>query len=415
MDNQAAGIAPDVRQRRSFGQVEELPSGRANAVFYADGQRYRRACTDKREARKRLDAVEFAIEHGRPVAEVLSSVFGDPGGARSRFAEVVGEYVKHAEATGVLKESTLSAATRLYRFLCESAPWAGKRIGKVTRVDVGDWLGSRIKNDGISVATANRFLSAVSTVFRFAVSRGWATENPCRMIQRYSEAGREKGICLTPDQSQRLIDAAPDDHFRLFLLAAIETGARKGELLALRWRNVNLQDGIITFEAETTKTRSRRPVPMTPCLKKALTAALPRDPALDGPVFMREPRGEKERPMTGGAVRTRFKRTLENCREGKNELPAEILGELRLHDARHTGASYWLHSTKDLFLTCRIIGHSSSDMVMQRYGHVLAAGLKNAARVRGRAIRLTADVSTAATVSAIPGTPDNTPKEIASS
>lgn len=409
----APDSAPEARPRktrRDFGQIEHPAPDRVNALFWWEGRRFRRACPDAKDAGKKLSAAQYALEHGRPVAEVLASVFGDPGGARSSFAEITDEYLAHAETAGTLKPSTLSGAERLYSLLKATAPWAGKRIGKVSRVDVTDWMSGRIKNDGTSVATANRYLSACSTVFRFAVSRGWATENPCRMIPRYSEAGREKGLCLTPDQSRKLLAAAPDDHFRFFLLAALETGARRGELLALRWRNVNLPAGVITFEAGTTKSRHRRDVPLTPALSKALTDAMPKDPILDGAVFTRK----DGRPLSVGVIRSRFARTLDNCREGKNTLPGEILDELRFHDTRHTGTSYWLSTTGDVFRTARIVGHGSTDMIMARYGHVLASDLQKAARARGRAIKLTMDAP-AGTVAGVLDTPPNTPKLKASS
>jgi integrase len=215
------------------------------------------------------------------------------------------------------------------------------------------------------------------------------------MIERFSEAGREKGICLTREQSQKLLDAAPDPHFRLFMLAAIETAVRYGELMNLRRRNVIFGDyekkesGMILFRAEDTKARRRHECPMTEALESALAESWPKDFGLDDYVFTRED-GE---PWDYSTIRRLWRQTKKNCMDGKNKLPGEVLDRLRFYDfSRHTGASFWLYSLKgDTFRTCRFIGHTSPAMLMARYGHVLREGLQDAARLRSAAIPLSAE------------------------
>jgi integrase len=410
----SAPATPEEKPRRTFGQIEHV-DGRVNAVFHHEGRRFRRACFDVKQAENRLASAEELLGKGRSVEDVLSMIFDDPGGARSTFAALSKEFLEHIEKTGEKKTSTVGSYKTLVNVICCSASWAGRRIGKITSTDIVKWLSSRIEKDEISVATANRNLSAVSSIFRYAVAHGKASVNPVRLIQRFSEAGRAKGVCLSPEQVQRLLDAAPDDHFRLFMLACVETGVRYGELIALRRRNVLFgnrekgESGIILFRAEDTKGRRRHECPMTEVLESALVDAWPKDFGLDDRVFTQE--GGQE--WNYSAVGTMWDKTKANCRDGKNKLPGEILDGLRFYDFnRHTGASFWLHALKgDTFRTCKFIGHTNPAMIMARYGHVLREGFQDAARLRSAAIPMSAKPPQTGLLR----TPTSTPKTEAAS
>jgi integrase len=109
-----------------------------------------------------------------------------------------------------------------------------------------------------SAATINRYTAVLSATFSYAVKKlRWIVENPCRTLSRLKEcAGRDR--ILTDAEITRLLDACKQSKSPLLypiVLFALTTGARRGEILNLEWRHVDLEKGI----AFLTETKNGRP------------------------------------------------------------------------------------------------------------------------------------------------------------
>ena len=109
-----------------------------------------------------------------------------------------------------------------------------------------------------SPATINRYTAVLSTTFGYAVKKlRWITENPCRTLSRLKEsAGRDR--VLNDEEISRLLEACKQSKsslLYLIVLFALTTGARRGEILNLEWRHIDLERGI----AFLTETKNGRP------------------------------------------------------------------------------------------------------------------------------------------------------------
>ena len=131
-----------------------------------------------------------------------------------------------------------------------------------------------------SPATVNRYLAAIAKVLSVAADEWqWIGATPARRLGRLRESrGRQR--YLTADEVKALVAAAEADREPLLapvLLLALATGARRGEVLGLRWGDVDTARGFVTFR--DTKNRDTRSVPVTGRALEALKAALSRPPA----------------------------------------------------------------------------------------------------------------------------------------
>lgn len=198
----------------------------------------------------------------------------------------------------------------------------------------------------------NRYISTLSRVLGYAVrTLRWIETNPCAAVPRFKEpAGRVR--FLTSDEVAALlaaVDARVDRHgkpkhdFRLFVRIALFTGARRGEVTGLQWRDIDLRHDRITFR--DTKTGDDRTVPMPALLVEAVRAfakVRPIDPKVR--LFKHE---------------FRF-----DWREVQGTLP-----NFRFHDTRHNVASQLAMSGASLLDIATVTGHKTLAMV-KRYSHL---------------------------------------------
>ncbi|HKF96299.1 MAG TPA: tyrosine-type recombinase/integrase, partial [Gammaproteobacteria bacterium] len=110
-----------------------------------------------------------------------------------------------------------------------------------------------------SRASVNRYLASLSHVFTIGVSEwGWLDDNALRKVRRLTEP-RGRARFLSDDERKRLLEACKhsrNPHLYTVVVIALSTGARKNELLSLRWKDVDLKHGAITLER--TKNGERR-------------------------------------------------------------------------------------------------------------------------------------------------------------
>lgn len=136
---------------------------------------------------------------------------------------------------------------------------------------------------------------------------------------------------------------------------ALQTGLRKGELLGLRWSDVN-------FEAEQilireTKSGKPRMIPMNRRARWLLKKLAARSPLSEW-VFQTRKRNGAAGPAAD--TKTAWRRALRLAR----------IEDFRFHDLRHTFASHFAMSGGDLYALAKILGHSNPKMTIDRYAHL---------------------------------------------
>jgi len=125
-----------------------------------------------------------------------------------------------------------------------------KRLADITRADVAA-IHARIGKD--RPTHANRVLALISSIFGRAIEFGlWDQLNPCMGIRRFPEQSRDR--FLSGDELRRFFEALesePNDTTRDFFIVALLTGARRSNLLEMKWSDVDLEAG--TWRIELTK------------------------------------------------------------------------------------------------------------------------------------------------------------------
>ncbi|MBM9536176.1 tyrosine-type recombinase/integrase [Desulfobulbus alkaliphilus] len=146
-------------------------------------------------------------------------------------------------------------------------PLGKKRLSAITRKDIAD-LHVRIGKD--RPTTANRILALISSVFGRAIEFGlWAGNNPCAGIRRYTEEARDR--FLSGDELRRFFEALelePNETTRDFFAVALLTGARRANVLEMKWADLDLEAG--TWRIGRTKNGTPQTVALVPAVVELL-------------------------------------------------------------------------------------------------------------------------------------------------
>jgi integrase len=185
------------------------------------------------------------------------------------------DYLVVRQQLGRLKESTLVGYRVNLRMRIE--PFFGRmRLDEISLPHVREFvktmLGKKLKPASVLKAVA-----LVKEMFKHAVQWGYLDANPALYVERPRVEIDEMEI-LTPPEIRRLLEAA-EEPVRTLLLCAVLTGMRRGELLGLKWEDVDFEGNRIHVRRSlwrgkfvTPKSRrSRRAIDMAPTLKAALT------------------------------------------------------------------------------------------------------------------------------------------------
>jgi integrase len=241
------------------------------------------------------------------------------------------------------------------------------KVAEVTYSDI-DGLHRKITKRG-KPHRANRVLAMVSKMFSLSIRWGWRTDNPARGIERNPEAKRtrhlsaaELGALTTALAAYADQDAA--NIVRLLLL----TGARRGEVLAAKWEDFDLENGTWTKPGATTKQKTEHRVPLSAPARQLL------DDLHEGKTT------EYVFPGRSGGHRENVKGAWEDLAKA-----ASITGA-RLHDLRHTYASLLASAGNSLPIIGALLGHTQPQTT-QRYAHLLDDPLRQATEGVGRLVR----------------------------
>lgn len=216
----------------------------------------------------------------------------------------------------------------------------------------GDGAGKSTEtNKPRSSNTVLRRKAVLSSIFKYAIRRGYLKENPVDGIF----------IDATPNQVERFLDdrernalmtackESTWDKLYLVVLMAITTGMRKAELVNLRWTDINFDKGLAKLA--TTKNGSPRinpiPAPALDELKKFRQVG-------NGLIFASS--CDTEKPFN---FRVQWTRALQRA----------SIKNFRFHDLRHTAASYLVMNGASLHETAEILGHKSTQTT-KRYAHL---------------------------------------------
>jgi integrase len=263
----------------------------------------------------------------------------------------------------------------------------GIRVANLQAVQV-QGLYSEMERGGASARMRQLAHAVLHKAMAQAVKWGMLPGNPCSAVDRPRVARKEMKT-LTPEQTHHLlVTARPHRLWALFVLA-VGTGMRQGELFALRWEDIDLEDGTVfvqhTLEEIDGKFRlkepksaaGRRRIELPGFAVEALHEHRKRMLAeghLAGPVFC---------DRRGGWLRkSNFTRQIY-----KPLLERAGLPDIRFHDLRHGHATLMLALGEHPKVVQERLGHSQITLTMDTYSHVLPSVQKKAAENLDQAFR----------------------------
>ena len=175
-------------------------------------------------------------------------------GEDKTFKELADKYIN--EYAKLNKRSWQKDQERLNNHLI---PFFGEMIvTEITPKAISAYKGYRYKKD-ISPATINRELTIMKHMYTMAVKEWeWCRDNPVKRV-RMEKEGPPRDRWLTYEDEKKLLDACPD-WLKEIVTFALNTGMRQGEILSLRWKDVNLFQGIAILEM--TKNGEKRAIPL---------------------------------------------------------------------------------------------------------------------------------------------------------
>lgn len=309
--------------------------------------------------RKRAD---LAID---PTAKlVLQSREARREAARLTLDSLLARYADEVTPAKKGKRAELLKIKKLRRFPIATLP-----VQLIDRAALRDFMQAGTK-ERWSSSTARKYLMLISAVFTTAVKRwGYSFDNPVRTVEVPSNGvGRTRR--LEPGEYDRMLVSVKRCRSRylpaLFVLA-VETAARRGELLKVDWKDVDLKAG--TAVLRNTKNSEDRVIPLSSLARQTLKG-LPR--AITGRVF---PLEEHKARSGFEMARLRARRTYEKeCRDAGMEPDANYLTGLRFHDLRREATTRLFERGFDIMEAASVTGHKTLAM-LKRYTNLRAEDL----------------------------------------
>ena len=225
-------------------------------------------------------------------------------------------------------------------------------LAQITTWQIEKWKAEQGKT--LNLATVNRRLTVIKHMFKKAVEWDLTKANPATLVKRFTITS-ERTRFLNRDEIQRLLQECEKQVTSPWLLSlvtlALNTGMRQGELLAMKWENVNFERAMISI----VQSKTLRP--------KSIAMNQPTKDALNwlqanryGDHLFMWPWGDKIGKVT---VYDAFKKA---C-------GAAGIEDFRFHDLRHTFASHLVMAGVDLVTVKELLGHKTIAMT-NRYTHL---------------------------------------------
>lgn len=268
------------------------------------------------------------------------------------FAEVASEYLVASQGARSLDDIKRRVARVYDHFGAEFV------MEEMTAQDVRGFIRAR-QEEGMMPATINRELSVLSAMITHAVTQlEWPMGNPVQGRKLKEPEGRVRWI--RRDEAERLVEQArkqrSGDRLADFILLALNTGARMNEMLKLTWDRVDFDHALMHLEGEDNKSARRRTIPLNLVAMSALRG--------------RRHFVDQHCPHSPWVFAKASGERLVTIREGfKSACAAVGIRDFRIHDLRHTCASWLVSAGVPLADVKEVLGHSTIKMT-EKYAHL---------------------------------------------
>ena len=358
--------------RRSNGEGSIYRDGDrwVAAIFVQDpsGKVVKRKFTGKtrKEVANRLAEARNATERNIPVAS-----------AKLTTGEFLRRWLDEA-AKPSLRPKTYASYEQSIRL--HLTPSLGKiPLVKLTPLDVQSYITAKL-SEGLSPRSVQYHRTILRRALHIAESWGFVPRNVARLTLP-PKVERHELSPLTPDQARAFLDEIANDRLSAVYVIALSMGLRQGEILALRWGDIDFENETLTVRAtlqrhngqyqlaDTKTAKSRRTLVMPGGVVRALRAHRARQaeerlrvgPAWEGERWGLVFADQLGQPVSEFSLRRQF----------YAHLRAAGLPRQRFHDLRHAAATFMLTQGVPLRVAMEVLGHSQIHVTANTYSHVM--------------------------------------------
>jgi integrase len=337
------------RYRDAAGKIRLNRIGRFNEVLLADAR-------TKAHTMRRIHS-----EGGDPKAEGYRL-----GDVPTLAAFVASRYLPYAKAR---KRSWQGDETMLRLHLLPA--FGTCLMNRVTRSEVMAFQ-QAVSEQGYAAGTCNRMLVLLKFIYNCAIR--WdvlpAHANPCERVALLEDHGARERY-LTPEEVQRLfseLDANRNVQVGQVIRLLLYTGARKREVLDARWDEIDLKRQLLTIPAARSKSKRIHHIFLSDAAV-GLLQSLPRHPSVPWVFF--NPKTQRP-PVSIFCAWDSIRKKVG-------------LSDVRLHDLRHSYASFLVNAGRSLYEVQRLLGHHDPKVTM-RYAHLSPQAMLEAVNVVGNMV-----------------------------
>lgn len=235
-------------------------------------------------------------------------------------------------------------------------PFFGDRtLDKITPKLISEYRNQRLAI--VKPATVYQELALMRRMFNVAIREWeWLQINPVSKVSFSVGNKNARDRWLTLEEEQNLMACASPEWLKGLILFALHTGMRRGEILNLMWKDVDL--GKKLFRVEKSKNNEKRSIPMSNTVHELLASMKVRD--ISGKIF----------PATVSALKDGFDRAVKKAG----------IDNFHFHDLRHTFATRLIQNGIDIYVVKELLGHKTITMTM-RYAHHYPESLRHGVEV----------------------------------
>ena len=302
-------------------------------------------------------------------------------------------WLERHQAEGHIGPRTVDRYRGIIR--CHLIPALGRlRLQGLRSDDIAEakarWLEGSAAQQALSGGTIHKHLVVLRQALDEAVKARIIERNPCDVVSAPSVKARAERRALTEEEIPALLAAAQGSRYDTPIRFTLATGLRQGELLGLRWEDVDFDAGLInvrqslgyvggaSFFAPPKSERSRRVVELsaaTAGLLRSHRAAQAAHRLRLGVIW--QDHGLVFPSLIGTPWLARaFYRDYRGVLAGSG---IADVASVNWHTLRHTAATQWLRHGADVFSVSRRLGHASASFTMDVYGHLLKGQQRQAA------------------------------------
>lgn len=360
------------------GSIRKRPDGRWEArITLLDGKRPSFYGDTREEVRKKLNEAVRDRDKGLPVVSIRQTVrefligktkHGDNNYPRGWLGVV---------RPNVRPKTYISYETHVRRHILPELEKI--QIARLTPQQLQTLYAKKLES-GLSPTTVRHIHVTIHTALQQAMRWGVVPRNVAALVDPPRRAHTEMAV-FSPQETRRFLDAAREDRLEALYVLAVTTGMRQGELLALHWRDVDLEHKLLQVSAslqwlpkkglvfsEPKTAAGKRPIALT----EAAVAALKRHRARQAEERLAKGPEWNDSDMVfcnnvgkpleaANLVKRHYKPLL-----AKAGVPA-----IRFHDLRHTAATLCLRAKVPPKVVSEMLGHSQVSVTMNVYSHVM--------------------------------------------